>query len=197
MKINDIAHLKYPFKLTNFDLDSEHMVLNVLVTEQYPTWLYLPIYIGNLGVKLAKCQYTTPSNELPVNHPDYYEFANNRVIYEGKEYQLRLDKMFDFFGTYYLVHESGNYIRKQARKQSTNEIRSMLDNTVGRLLPGELITGRIIHIISRMRDELSFVSSVSEVVKMSMWQTKFSVVLQDETTYIEYELPLELTKVKS
>lgn len=204
MKNGDNVYLKQNFKVVDYSIDQEILIIEVLEETDIHQRVTIPIYVNSFGISLSGKNFALPGDNLPIDHPDYYEVITNlgdapRVLSAGRKYELRLSKTFREDGTYWLIDEETNIPQKKTAKLlSDGEIEQQLSMTLYYPMPGELVRGKVINIIRRnwLGKEVNILNYFSEMAAHRVAGFDYSVIIQDPETKIEYELPAKLLTVK-
>lgn len=197
------VYLKYKFRITSYDLNTESLVIEVLREDEPNEILILPIYLGELGIYPLSIAFVTPGDHLPVTHPDYYQVLSTkngyRVSYQGVGYQLRFKSNFNLTGKYMLVDDFGQTVHRTATKKKLADIQNDLENSINEVLDGNLIHGKFICAIFREHStqKISNIADYVDEDKLFIFQrTDVTAIIQDIHTTVEFEIPLHLIASK-
>ena len=204
MKIGDSVYLKKQFRVVDFSYNQKIMVIEILEDLDINRQVVIPIFVNSFGINISGKNFALPGDNLPIDHPDYYEVITNlgdapRVIRNNKKYELQFSKTFREDGTYWLIDEETNVPQKKTAQLLTEEeVMEQLKMTLNYPMPGELIRGRVISIIRRnwVSQKLEILNYFSEVSGQRVAGYDYSAIIQDPETKIEYEIPAKLLTVK-
>lgn len=218
MNIGDKAALYTKFKIVSYNSSNETFSIAIQDFDN-PIYIEVPVYLSALGVFLPINSFVYPGDNNPVGHPDYYKRA---TIKDGKaeyylgnndKFRINLEIDHEFFninGKYYVINFYGDgdkatvlyYAQLKTQEQWTKEVESL----IGITFDGEVIIGIVVSIFIRYTNypapytdseetEIYYFSSTKQAVRNATGSSyNIIVIIHDEGTDMEYEMPLELLK---
>lgn len=221
MRLQDKVQCSTKFRIVDYNPDWE--LISVKLDEDDsvagPYFTTLPIQLSALGIYFDANNYCSPGDHLPVGHPDYFarkyiDRHTNLAVYEyefdnGKYARMRpcniqKDDDFQITGGYSLIDLGTKRVENRfAQKQNKSTVNNILADMMEVSLPGDMLEGTIIRILVRVMDQpndeqvglYSDVLYFDDTADAELYHPDdIIIVLHDEGTDAEYELPLSFVK---
>lgn len=211
VEIGTKVFCKHKIKILEYFSESDTFVV-VILTDSGPEYVHIPIQISTLGIRFHQNDFCRPGDHNPYGHPDYYERkyiapTSRRAVYDyaGDKVYIVADSNFHYNGKYYLEYlDTGEQIEKQAQLRTEEEKGNLLNELIGLELSGDVLTGVVVRMFVRVRDLpgddsdegidiIYFQNTVDDDAEL-YHADDIRIVIHDEGTHAEYELPLALIK---
>lgn len=182
------------FYITSYSIANHSITINMVnnKNESMGT-LQLPMYIDKLGLKPVSKNFVVPGNNLPKNHPDYYQKnENNSYVYKNEDYYITIDEEFDNDGIYTLVKKNNDKIRiqKKARTHSVKYLEEILNHLTDKL-PGSTIEGIIVDLFVKKvhgKEHFKRLNTIKAQSSLYMWD---AIAIVQQESGMELEIPVK------
>lgn len=168
----------------------------------------IPIHISGLGIRPEPIDFCSPGEHNYSGHPDYYKRLyidqNRFAVYDYYGARVRLEwgtEEFHLKGKYSLIDiDSSKRTDKYAQKRTAKDRNEVATSYVGTTIDGEVLIGTIINIFVRENVVFPEASQINVVSYDSIEECTddayspfeledIRVVIHDDGSYAEYELP--------
>lgn len=208
--VGDRVFCRFKIKILEYFEDTGLFAIAV-ATDSGPEYVYIPIELGTLGLRFSINDYCSPGDHNPLGHPDYYKRryiapASRKAVYDyaGEKVYIVPDKDYHYNGKYFLEYlDTGEQIEKQAQLRTEEERHLLITEFINTELSGDVLFGIVVRILVRVTDlpgedgnniDVEYFSNTIDNDADLYHEDDIKVVIHDEGTHVEYELPLSFLK---
>lgn len=154
MKLGDRVTLRYHFSIVGYNFEAGIIELQLFNKDMSAIEkIDVPLYLPSLGLKVNQ-KFVKPSDNLPRDHPDYYEREERWAIINNEPCEILLSPNFDCNGLYTIKPIGDHRLprKKVAQYFDSIYLDYILRDMEDEIMPGSNISGTIVLIFDRDGD---------------------------------------------